>query len=135
MALEEIRDIELLGDGVVFQYLVFSLQLEGAAKRIARGSNYISSGVDSEEALIRWTRQDLEDAGFLRREESSRSRAEGPWPAIPTTALSLCLAPMGRMARIRTGNPWPRLSRQNSPTTRSPGSVRTLRLLPSPGPR
>ena len=65
MALEEIRDVELLGDGVVFQYLVFSLQLEGATKRIARGSNYISSGVDSEEALIRWTRQDLEDAGFL----------------------------------------------------------------------
>lgn len=65
MALEQIRDVELLGDGVVFQYLVFSLQLEGATKRIARGSNYISSGVDSEEALIRWTRQDLEDAGFL----------------------------------------------------------------------
>ena len=65
MDLKEIRDIELLGDGVVFQYLVFSLHLAGATKKIARATNYISSGVDNEEALIRWTRQDLDDAGFL----------------------------------------------------------------------
>lgn len=66
MALENVRDIELLGDGVVFEYLVFVLELDANKKPILRASNYISSNVGSEEALIRRTRKDLEKIGFFK---------------------------------------------------------------------
>ena len=65
MPVAELADVRLEGGGVMFQYLL--LELKGAAqnKAIVRGLNYKSYEGKTEEQIVKWAKEELEESGLL----------------------------------------------------------------------
>ena len=71
MELTEIQGVQLLDSGVVFRYLVFSLELRGQQQRIVRALNYQPEESGVEERIIAQTKQALTRSVFSMTEASS----------------------------------------------------------------
>jgi len=65
MELTEIPRMRLLDTGVVFRYLVFTLELRGQQQRIVRALNYQPEESSVEERIIGRTKSELDDHGFF----------------------------------------------------------------------
>ncbi len=65
MELTEIQSVQLMDSGVVFRYLVFSLELKGQQQRIVRALNYQPEESGVEERIIAQTKVGLDGVGFF----------------------------------------------------------------------
>ncbi len=65
MELSQVQGLQLMDGGVVFRYLVFSLELKGQQQRIVRALNYQPEESGVEERIIAQTKAGLDEAGFF----------------------------------------------------------------------